>query len=219
MNANPIEARTRRGRSARQAVLTKLKKRTTPTKRQKQAQATKDLLIQTAYVLFNKYGFESVGVRDIAEASGVSTGTFYHYFASKDDIVWGHVLDEDEWFAIMYEKLDDSLSPYEKIVEFCAECVGEVINNDGSEMAFLLLKQKETSQSLYDIILKLVEEGLKNGELTREKSAPELCDFVLASYRGAVFDWYRRDGKTNVKQAIREHVSYGLEHFLAARPS
>jgi TetR/AcrR family transcriptional regulator, cholesterol catabolism regulator len=44
-------------------------------------------IVQAAAKLFIKKGTFNTGVRDIAEASGITVGTLYHYFKSKEDIV------------------------------------------------------------------------------------------------------------------------------------
>jgi TetR/AcrR family transcriptional regulator, cholesterol catabolism regulator len=44
-------------------------------------------IVQAAARLFIKKGSVNTGVRDIAEASGITVGTLYHYFKSKEDII------------------------------------------------------------------------------------------------------------------------------------
>jgi TetR/AcrR family transcriptional regulator, cholesterol catabolism regulator len=44
-------------------------------------------IVQAAAALFIKKGTVNTGVRDIAEASGITVGTLYHYFRSKEDII------------------------------------------------------------------------------------------------------------------------------------
>jgi len=44
-------------------------------------------IVKAAARLFIKKGTVNTGVRDIAEASGITVGTLYHYFKSKDDII------------------------------------------------------------------------------------------------------------------------------------
>ena len=40
---------------------------------------TKEVLLITATQLFSENGYEATGVRDILQACGVSTGSFYHF--------------------------------------------------------------------------------------------------------------------------------------------
>ena len=47
---------------------------------------TKELLLNTATKLFSENGYDATGVRDILQACGVSTGSFYHFFSSKESI-------------------------------------------------------------------------------------------------------------------------------------
>jgi len=44
-------------------------------------------IVQAAAALFIKKGTVNTGVRDIAEASGITVGTLYHYFHSKEEII------------------------------------------------------------------------------------------------------------------------------------
>jgi AcrR family transcriptional regulator len=60
-----------------------------PTRRDKQAQETRAKLIETALDLFARQGVDSTSIKDIARAAGVAQGLLYHYFASKDDLLWG----------------------------------------------------------------------------------------------------------------------------------
>jgi len=44
-------------------------------------------IVKAAAALFIKRGTVNTGVREIAEAGGITVGTLYHYFKSKDDII------------------------------------------------------------------------------------------------------------------------------------
>jgi AcrR family transcriptional regulator len=48
---------------------------------------TRQLVLQTALRLFRERGFDATTMRDIAEATGLSLGAAYYYFASKEAIV------------------------------------------------------------------------------------------------------------------------------------
>ena len=56
------------------------------TKRQEQALARREQLVQTALRLFSEKGYRGASVRDIARAAGVNEGLIYHYFSGKGDL-------------------------------------------------------------------------------------------------------------------------------------
>lgn len=47
----------------------------------------RDYVVATALQMFSDQGYEQVSVDDIIEKTGISKGTFYHYFKSKDEII------------------------------------------------------------------------------------------------------------------------------------
>jgi AcrR family transcriptional regulator len=53
-------------------------------RRQDRGQATRDLLVTEATRLFAERGFEATSVEAVLEAAGVSRGSLYHHFKSKD---------------------------------------------------------------------------------------------------------------------------------------
>ncbi|MGX1811068.1 mycofactocin system transcriptional regulator [Nocardia sp. NPDC055321] len=46
-------------------------------------------LERAAFELFDRHGFDATTVEDIAHAAGIGRRTFFRYFDSKNDVVWG----------------------------------------------------------------------------------------------------------------------------------
>ncbi|MBL8772988.1 MAG: TetR/AcrR family transcriptional regulator [Phenylobacterium sp.] len=65
----------------------------------REAPVGRDRLVREAFVLFAEKGFDSVTVRDIAAASGVSVGLINHHFGSKDGLREA----VDEFFIAQFE--------------------------------------------------------------------------------------------------------------------
>jgi mycofactocin system transcriptional regulator len=53
------------------------------------AVTTREELELVALQLFSERGFDATTVDDVAEAAGIGRRTFFRYFASKNDVVWG----------------------------------------------------------------------------------------------------------------------------------
>src|ERR1700732_664868 len=60
----------------------------TPGLRQRKRQQTRERLTRVARALFLERGFEATTLDDIAAAADISRRSFFHYFASKEDVVF-----------------------------------------------------------------------------------------------------------------------------------
>ncbi len=59
--------------------------------RERKRRQTRRELIRAAMRLFEGKGYEETTVAEIASAAGVSTKTFFNYFASKDEVLFPHL--------------------------------------------------------------------------------------------------------------------------------
>jgi AcrR family transcriptional regulator len=59
--------------------------------RERKRKQTRRELISAAMRLFQEKGYEETRVAEIASAAGVSTKTFFNYFASKDEVLFPHL--------------------------------------------------------------------------------------------------------------------------------
>lgn len=66
------------------------------------AVTTRAELERVALALFHQHGFEQTTLDDVAEAAGIGRRTFFRYFASKNDLVWG---DFDQGLSALREWL------------------------------------------------------------------------------------------------------------------
>ena len=59
-------------------------------------------IIESAVVLFARKGFAETTTADICQAAGISTGSLFHYFPSKQAVFYGiWALDTTEWDEVM----------------------------------------------------------------------------------------------------------------------
>ena len=67
--------------------------------RERKKQRTRDALVQAAFGLFRRKGFDATTIDEIAEAVELSPRTFFRYFESKEDVALGLL---DQQFATLY---------------------------------------------------------------------------------------------------------------------
>lgn len=61
---------------------------------------TRDRISKTSFNLFLEYGFSDVSVNEIIKATGITKGGFYHYFKSKEELIYDTI---DKFFCPFFE--------------------------------------------------------------------------------------------------------------------
>jgi mycofactocin system transcriptional regulator len=88
------------------------------------------VLERLAFDLFARQGFEETTVDDIAAAAGIGRRTFFRYFTSKNDLVWGDFEEQLETLRKLLRETDPSVPLVEAVrravVEFNRFDVSEV---------------------------------------------------------------------------------------------
>lgn len=137
-------------------------------------------LIQKGVELFSEKGFNSVSVREITSAAGVSPGLLIHHFKSKEafikaciDEVFGEVLS----FKTEPNPLDmnTQLNKWKSNPEFYKTPL--------KFFKAVMSSNSEYSKQLFELILdgsrKVLEDGVKNGRV-KKPSDLEMTNLVLA---------------------------------------
>ena len=168
------------------------------TSRQAQAIKTRNKIYKIAFDLMKQKGFDNITIEDISKKAGVSVGTFYHYFKSKNDILFEIYHRADEYFndkVLNKLKSDNSL---EQIVEFFNH-YGEYSKLTGIDFTkqlyntgnkFFIKKDRDMLNILKDII----KYGQDRGEISNNAEAEEIMEYLFIGARGVVFDWCLYDG-------------------------
>lgn len=173
-------------------------------------------LLAVAVRLFAEQGFEGTSVQEIVAAAGVTKGAMYHYFASKDDLLYEiyHRL-----LGLQTERLnalaggpgdaaDRVRAVAEDVVETTLTSIDEAIVFFRS--MHMLPADKRTRvraerRRYHERFRALVEEGQRTGTFRDDVSA----DIVTHFFYGAVNQlgtWYHRDGGLNRRQ-VAEHYA------------
>ena len=58
-----------------------------PKRQQQKSKETKERIFRAAKRILKKKGYEELSIKNICEEAGVSNGSFYHHFKTKDDLL------------------------------------------------------------------------------------------------------------------------------------
>lgn len=195
------------------------------TKRKLQAVETKMRIFNAASELMKKKGFDDITIQEIQERAGISVGTFYHYFKSKQDVFFEIYGKGDEFYKteVAPELNARKLTYEEKIILFFVkysifitgngiESVRQLFNTNNR---FFISKGRYMIELLQDIISK----GQLEGEIITEMNAEEITDFLFIHARGVVFNWCLHDGGYDLEERMKNNFKRILPVLLSPASS
>ena len=78
---------------------------------------SREALERAAFALFEERGFDQTSIDDIADAAGIGRRTFFRYYPSKNDLVWGNFEQELLKMRTSLESSDPEMPLMEAIRE------------------------------------------------------------------------------------------------------
>ena len=160
---------------------------------------TKGRIIEEAAPLFNKHGFEGCSIQDIMEATSLGKGGIYRHFSSKEELA-------AECFQYSWAAAAKSRSGDVEHVENAVEKLRYLINrfvsapssvpggcplmnaaidtDDGNPRLRALAEHG--LKSWKSKLLKIVQEGQRQGQIDAEANAPSVVNTIIANLEGSL---------------------------------
>lgn len=169
------------------------------TSRQMQADQTRNHIIDTAFHLVEKKPVSEIRIKDITSASGVSTGTFYHYFSSKEELFSQIALEPttNELLDIAeaaQKPLMERLEAYCRLRAGNAEQQGLPMTRNLQQFRMTEL-YREMRQQMFgdshfevDILCKIFQDAVDSGELSGEFPIRFHAEMILYTLYGLIFN-------------------------------
>ena len=174
-----------------------------------------DAILDAARQAFAEHGFENVSIAQIAKRAGVSDGLVYHYFRDKRDLLL-HVLKafyerimldleenvtRESRFAARLEALIRShLEVFVADTDLCRLFISEIrVAADYQGSAIQDLNRDYTS-----ILIRIVDDAVRNGEVTAEISPRLLRDVIFGAIEHRVWRYVNGRGRLDTAETARE---------------
>lgn len=163
----------------------------------------RDLILAKGAEVMTRRGYHGAGVQEIVQAASVPKGSFYHYFASKEDFALQAL---QHVYGPRLQRYAQALahpaaSPRERILGYYAELVEHFSRQETLEyhcfIGSLSFEMAELSPSLgaevdailqrsADILQACLEEAQAQGELTADEDCRNLAGFIANAWQGAL---------------------------------
>ncbi len=151
----------------------------------KQTTTKRDMILDSAYHLFQANGYHDTKIIDIAEKAGIGKGTVYEYFDSKESIL----------FQLFQIKILDRYENLSDIISSCTDCENKIKQYIDFELKNLenfvfsqnllmdLMKRSYFLQNTafmesihklvnkkFSFVYRIIEEGIEKGEFAQVDS-------------------------------------------------
>lgn len=195
--------------------------KTKSTTRKDQADITRQKIYDTAIALMNKKGYASTTIAEIMRTVGVSVGTFYHYFKSKEDIFLEIFTKADEYFKITVKKSlqEPGLDAGVRIVRYFKAYARYNLNR-GIENITQLYNTKNhyftvKGRYMQELLKQIIKDGQDSGQLLPHPGPAEVTDFLFIAARGLVYDWCLHQGKYDIEKKMESYIERLVALFKA----
>ena len=176
-----------------------------PSKRQLKTQANYNLVLVTAITLFNERGYDQTTMSDISKATGLSNGSLYHLFESKDEILRQIYYRNINISLGLTNNIEEKIAdPYKYLLEFMLN-TQELWQRTGPMM--LINKYRWVSSRTMmgcspiqrEQLLAFISLAQKAGTISQKSDPASTVEFIFTLQRGLLYGWTSRDDFDLVK--------------------
>ena len=187
-------------------------------KQQRKSKETKERIFQAAKRILQKSGYEELSIKNICEEAGVSNGSFYHHFKTKDDLLSYYIEDQPSINPDLLdvpENKDEAkiaiIRVYLNYVEYCKELGVEFMSGyyDTKNQALNPVIRTERPYPIVTVQT-YVEKAIGAGVIGLNVGIEEFTTDIRMIVIGNVFEWCLRKGDAdfegNMKRSLGKYL-------------
>lgn len=191
-------------------------------KQQLKSKATKGRIFRAAKKILQEQGYEALSIKNICEEAGVSNGSFYHHFQSKDDLLSYYI---EEQPSINPALLDPPANGeeaktaiilvYLNYAKYCRDLGIEFLSSYYTPKNQALNPTIRTERPYPIITIQAyLENAISAGRLNPSLSIEEITTDIRMIIIGNVFEWCLRSGEAPLEANIRRSLEKYLDGVL-----
>lgn len=191
-------------------------------RQQMKSRETKEKIFQAAKRILQKQGYEELSIKNICEEAGVSNGSFYHHFKTKDDLLSYYIEDQPQIDPDFLE-LPDSVAGvkqgiievYMNYVRYCKE-LGVEFMSEYYDTKNQALNASMRTERPYPIVTvqTYVEKAVEAGIVRLDMGIDEFTTDIRMIVIGNVFEWCIKHGEADFEGNMRRSLGKYLNAVL-----
>lgn len=191
-------------------------------KQQRKSKETKERIFQAAKRILQKSGYEELSIKNICEEAGVSNGSFYHHFKTKDDLLSYYIEDQPsidpDRLELPKNKEDAKetiIHVYLNYVKYCKELGVEFMAGYYTPHNQALNPTIRTERP-YPIVTvqHYLERALETNAIQLNLKIEEITTDIRMIVIGNVFEWAMRNGDADFEGNMRRSLSHYLDSIF-----
>jgi AcrR family transcriptional regulator len=175
-------------------------------------------IISTAIDLFVRNGYGNVTIQEICDSVGITKGTFYYHFKSKDELLLSYFDQQTNNIMTVLPAIVGEPDNREKIWLIFEFWIDRLISL-GSELLLGYLVcdvtngfrffspysrlNKENARGIYDMLVEMIKAAQNAGDIQSNAEDGRLLTVMNAATIGLFTDWAANSGSFDVKSEIR----------------
>lgn len=191
-------------------------------KQQLKSKETKERIFQAAKRILQRNGYENLSIKNICEEAGVSNGSFYHHFKTKDDLLSYYIEAQPTINPGLLDIPKDKEATKEAIVgvylnyaSYCKELGVDFVAGYYTPRNQALNPDIRTERP-YPIVTvqHYLEKAVEAGAIQLNLAIPEVVTDIRMLVIGNAFEWALRGGEVDFEENIRRSISHYLNGVL-----
>ncbi len=188
-------------------------------RQQMKSKETKARIFKAAKDILRKKGYEELSIKNICEEAGVSNGSFYHHFKTKDDLLSYYIEEQpginpdlSELPADAKDAKETIIYVYINYVRYCKELGVEFMSNyytpkNQSLNPLIRTERSYPIVTVQNYIRKCIDAGIIAPKLSLDALSTDIRMIVI----GNVFEWCLKQGKANFEENMRRSLKIYLD--------
>ena len=191
----------------------------------KNTRNTRGKIIDAAWMLFYRQGYDDTTVEEIIEESGTSRGSFYHYFQGKDNLLSTLADVFDRKYEELAETMDPEMDRFDQLMYLNRELFAMLENSISLDLVARLYSSQLVTRgdksllyhgrTYYKLLRQIVLQGQERGELRKDVTVSELVRVYALCERALIYDWCLSGGDYSLTQYSRTMMPMFLREFRA----